>query len=142
MLVEVEWGEVVAFDVVDVKDGVPLLFSLHGCPTPHIKWLQVSICDVDLIRGPLLMEEDSSWCLGVIVFVSVRLSLHVTCLPTCFWNLASLGLDDSCKLLLFILVIGIFCQVTAILLLLRPGFSRFSVKYIFDDILCVTDIFS
>ena len=134
MLVEVEWGEVVAFDVVDVKDGVPLLFSLHGCPTPHIKWLQVSICDADLIRGPLLMEEDSSWCLGVIVFVSVRLSLHVTCLPTCFWNLASFG----CKLLLFILVIGIFCQVTAILVLFCQGFSSNSVKNFYNDILCVS----
>ena len=118
MLVEVELGEVVAFDVVDVKDGVPLLFSLHGCPTPHIKCLHVSFCDGDLIRGTLFKEEDFTWCLGVIVFVSVRLSLHVTRLPTCFWNLASLGLHDSCKLLLFILVIGIFCQVTAILLLL------------------------
>ena len=82
MLVEVVAGGTVAFGFV--VEEVPLLFSLQGCPTPHIKWLQGSTRDTDLIWGPPFMVEDFIWCLGVTVFVSVRLALHVTCFPTCF----------------------------------------------------------
>ena len=64
MLVQVVSGGVVALEIVEKEVEVPLLFSLHG-------WLT----------------------LGVIGFVSVRLSLHVTR----FWDWASLGFLDSCK---------------------------------------------
>ena len=90
MLVEVFSDGVLAFSIVE---ELPVLFILHGCPTPHIKWLQVSIRDTDLIWGLHFLEEDFIWCLGVIFFVSVRLSLHVTR----FWDWASLGFFDSCK---------------------------------------------
>ena len=86
MLVEVVSGGVVTFDIVVVEEEVPLIVSLHGWPTPHIKWLQVSIRDAALIRGPPFMNEDFTGRLGVIVFVSVRLSLQVTR----FWDWASL----------------------------------------------------
>ena len=36
MLVEVVLGGIVAVGIV-VDELKPLLFSLHGCPTPHIK---------------------------------------------------------------------------------------------------------
>jgi hypothetical protein len=93
MLVEVVSGGVVSFNIVVEEEEIPLLLSLHGWPTPHIKWLQASICDAALIWGPPFMEEDFTGCLGVIVFVSVRLSLQVTR----FWDWASLGFLDSCK---------------------------------------------
>ena len=48
MLVEVVAGGTVAFRFV-VEEEVPLLFSLQGCPTPHIKWLQGYTRDTDLI---------------------------------------------------------------------------------------------
>ena len=91
MLVDVVSGGVVTFDIVVVEEEVPLLVSLHGWPTPHIKWLQVSSRDAALIRGPPFMNEDFTGRLGV--FVSERLSLQVTR----FWERASLGFLDSCK---------------------------------------------
>ena len=46
MLVEVV-GVTVVFGIV--VEEVPVLFSLQGCPTPHIKWLQGYTRDTDLI---------------------------------------------------------------------------------------------
>ena len=83
MLVEVVAGGTVAFVIVFVEE-VPLLFSLQVCPIPHIKWLQGYTRDTDLVWGPPFMGEDFTWYLSVTDFVSVRLALHVTRLPTCF----------------------------------------------------------
>ena len=101
MLVEVVSGGVVTFDIVVVEEEVPLLVSLHGWPTPHIKWLQVSSRDAALIRGPPFMNADFTGNLGV--FVSAVAPSH---------SFLGKGLFGVPR---FLQVIGILCQATAIL---------------------------
>jgi hypothetical protein len=51
---ERELGLAMDLDSVEEDEG-HLIFSLHDCPTPHIKWLQSSECDTELIWYPLLV---------------------------------------------------------------------------------------
>ena len=67
-----------------------LLFNLHGCPTPHMKWRQLSSLVLLGVEGNLNLSFEY---LGLMVLMSRRFSLQVTCLPDCFSTWVCLRLD-------------------------------------------------